>query len=114
MRIPIWDIMNDYSLDIQLATDRIKRMHNNDASSVAFIMRKIIYNGYYDPITHSISFRDDFVIPEITYDDIATISRFMSRKPYNHGCEGIYKLAAKIENVVRWRYQVEEEKGGEQ
>lgn len=114
MKVPIWDIMNDYSLDIQRATDRIKRMHYNDASSVAFIMRKIIYNGYYDPTTLSISFREDFVIPEITYDDIATISRFMSKKPYNHGCEGICKLAAKIEDVVKWRYQVENEKGGEQ
>lgn len=114
MKVLIWDIMNDYSLDIQRATDRIKRMRYNDASSVAFIIRKIIYNGYYDPATLSISFREDFVIPEITYDDIATISRFMSRKPFNHGYEGISKLAAKIEDVVRWRSKVGEEKGGEQ
>lgn len=114
MKVPIWDIMNDYSLDIQRATDRIKRMRNNDASAVAFIIRKIIYNGYYDPETLSISFRNDFVIPEITYDDMATISRFMSRKPYNHGCEGIAKLAAKINDVSRWRSQCNEEEGGEQ
>ena len=114
MKVQIWDIVNDGSCDIEKATQRVMRMRHNDASSVAFIMRKIIYNGYYDPTTLTISFREDFVIPEITYDDMATISRFMSRKPYNHGCEGISKLAAKIEDVTRWRYQVEEEKGGEQ
>lgn len=114
MKIPIWDIMNDYSLDIQRATDRIKRMHNNDASTVAFIMRKIIYNGYYDPLNLTISFRDDFVIPDISYDDMATISRFMSKKPYNHGFEGIAKITTKMEDIMKWKESHKDEEGGDQ
>lgn len=114
MKIQIWDIMNDYCLDIERATDRVLRMRHNDASTVAFIMRKIIYNGYYDPSTLTILFRSDFAIPGITYDDIATISRFMSKKPYNHGCEGLCKVSAKINDVMRWEEEKEDEKGGEQ
>lgn len=114
MKIQIWDIVNDGNCDIKKAADRVMRMRHNDASTTAFIMRKIIYNGYYDPYTLSISFRADFVIPDITYDDIATISRFMSKKPYNHGFEGMNKLAAKINDVIRWKVEEEDEEGGEQ
>lgn len=113
MKVQIWDIMNDYSLDIQRATDRVKRMRNNDASTIAFIIRKIIYNGYYDPTTCTISFRSDFVIPGITYDDIATLSRFISKKPFNHGSEGVCKISAKVNDIMKWQVEDEDEKGGE-
>lgn len=88
-------------------------MRHNDAYSVAFIMRKIIYNGYYDPKTLTISFKEDFVINDITFDDIATISRFMSKKPFNHGFEGLCKLSAKVTDVMKWQKEEEEEEGGE-
>lgn len=114
MKIQIWDILHDGSCDIERAADRIMRMRHNDASTTAFIMRKIIYNGYYDPSTQTVSFKGDFVIPGITYDDIATISRFMSHKPFNHGCEGLCKVSAKINDIMRWQEKEDEEKGGDQ
>lgn len=113
MKVQIWDIVNDGSCDIETATQRVMRMRHNDASSVAFILRKIIYNGYYDPETFTISFKEDFVIPEICFDDIATISRFMSKKPFNHGCEGLCKCTAKIIDIMKWQKEEEEEEGGE-
>lgn len=114
MKIKIWDVLNDGYCDIEKATDRVMRMRRNDASTVAFILRKIIYNGYYDPTNLTISFKDNFVIPEINYDDMATISRFMSKKPFNHGCEGLCKVSAKINDIMSWQEEEEDEKGGEQ
>lgn len=114
MKVQIWDIVSDGNCDIKKAADRVMRMRYNDAATVAFIMRKIIYNGYYDHDTLTISFKEDFFIPEITYDDIATISRFMSNKPFSHGYEGLYKISAKINDIMRWQGENDNEEGGEQ
>ena len=114
MKLKIWDILNDGYCDIDKATDRVMRMRRNDASTVAFILRKIIYNGYYDPTNLTVTFNEDFVIPGITFDDIATISRFMNKKPFNHGFEGLCKISAKVTDMKKWQDIVEDEEGGEQ
>lgn len=114
MKVKIWDIVNDGSCGIDTATDRVMRMRRNDAATIAFIIRKIIFNGNYDPLNLTISFDENFVIPEITYDDMVTISRFMSKKPYNHGFEGIAKITTKMEDIMRWKEEHKDEEGGEQ
>lgn len=113
MKVKIWDIVHDGGCSIDRAIDRVMRMRSNDASTVAFIMRKIIYNGYYDPVNLTISFKEDFVIPKITYDDMVTISRFMSKKPFNHGFQGFCKLTDKVYDVMKWQEENDDEKGGE-
>lgn len=114
MKLKIWDILNDGYCDIEKATDRVLRMHRNDASTVAFILRKIIYNGYYDPENLTITFCEDFTIPGIAFDDIATISRFMNKKPFNHGFEGLCKISAKVTDMESWQGIGEDEEGGVQ
>lgn len=114
MKVQIWDIVNNGTCNIDKAAERVLRMRQNDAYRVAFIIRKIIFDGCYDPSTLTISFKKDLVIPGITYEDMITISRFISKKPYNHGCEGLYKVSSKINDIMRWQMGEEDEEGGEQ
>ena len=112
MKLKIWDILNDGSCDIQKATDRVMRMRQNDASTIAYIIRKIIYNGHYDPLNLTISFDENFSIPDVTYHDMATLSKFMSKKPFTHGIEGIAKLSSKMEDITKWKESHKDEEGG--
>lgn len=119
MKVDVWDIMTIEKCSIDRATKRIIHMRENDAFTLAFILRKIIRNASYDARTQTIYFDKPFAIEYIDYEDIATLSKVISIKPYQRSFKGINDVANKIydlehvENVTCPSHKNEEEESHE-
>ena len=115
MKVDVWDIMTIEKCSIERATDRIIHMRENDAFALAYILRKIIRNASYDASNLTLSIDEPISIENIFYEDIATLSKVISLKPYQRSVKGINEVAEKIydlehdENVTCQSHKNDEE-----
>lgn len=106
MKVRVFDIMTRDVCSVERAMERIIHMREDDAFALAFILRKLIWSAYYDPITLELSTDKPIVVPQITYEDIATLSKVMSRKPSNRSNKGVEVIAGKIRDLVNENEEV--------
>lgn len=119
MKVDVWDIMTIEKCSIERATDRIIHMRENDAFALAYILRKIIRNASFDAENLTLSIDEPISIENIFYEDIATLSKVISIKPYQRSFKGINAIADKIydlehvENVTCPSHKNDEEESHE-
>lgn len=112
MKVRVFDIMTRDVCSVERAMERIIHMRDNDAFALAFILRKLIWCSYYDPITLELSTDKPFVVPQITYEDIATLSKIMARKPSNRSDKGVEVIAGKIRDLINESVEDDNKEGG--
>ena len=100
MKVPTWKIATEDTCSCERAAKRIIHMRMDDAFTLAFILRKLIWNSSYDPMTLELSTDKLFVIPELTYEDIATLTKLMNTKPNSRSNRGIRVVAGRIYKLM--------------
>ena len=96
MKVRVFDIFSDYKCDIERATERLIHIRENDAFAIAYILREIIRVASYDARNLILSTEEPLHIEQITYEDIATLSKIMNKVPVNRSYKGISKIAERI------------------
>lgn len=96
MKVRLMDIFTRDICNIDRASDRIMHMSKDDAFCLAFILRRLIMNSSYEADELKLTTDGTFLIPEVTYKDICTLSKLMMRKPYKRDCFYVDKIADKI------------------
>lgn len=114
MKISVRKIMTGDACSVERAAERIMHMRMDDAFALAFILRKLVWQSYYDPTTLDLTTDGTFHVPEITYEDIATLSKVFSKKPCNRTYEGVGIIANNINKLMEGDGEYNGEEGGEQ
>lgn len=99
MRVPLWKLMSPKTCSCERAAQRIMHMRMDDAYVIAYIIRKIIWQTSYDGHFLTASTDEGFVVPEITLDDIVTLSKVMNEKPYRHSRKGNKEVSDKCKKL---------------
>lgn len=104
--------MTDDACSVERAAERIMHMRMDDAFVLAFILRKLVWQSYYDPTTLDLTTDGTFHIPELTYEDIATLSKVFNKKPFNRSYKGVGMVASNINKLMIENGADNDEKGG--
>lgn len=101
MKVDTWKIMSEDTCSCDRAAKRIVHMRIDDTFTLAFILRKLIWHSTYDPMTLELATDEPFVVPEVTYEDVITLSKLMNTKPYSSSNRGIGLVAGRIYRLSR-------------
>lgn len=100
MKVRIFDFMRENTCSVERAAVRVMHMRMDDAFALAFILRKLVYSSYYNPESLELSTDGAFVVPQVVYEDIATLSKVMMKKPCNRSEKGMVMIADKIYDLM--------------
>lgn len=99
MKVHLMDIYSSDTCNLNRAAERIVHMRYDDAWCLAYTLRNLIMNSEYNEINLELSTDEPLIVNELTYEDIATLSKLIMRKPYHRSFKGLAQVARRINQL---------------